>query len=113
MEKLQVYQVLECNKTLYKMLEQRTTFPISIGLKLHRIMKSFDEIEEYVFDTMDMTFENYEWGKMTNEQMMFYQNLISQEIELDFEKIPSKWFEENNKLMLSIEDISRLSIILC
>jgi hypothetical protein len=113
MEKLQVFQVLECNKTLYKMLEQRTAFPISVGLKIHRIMKSFDEVEEYVFETMDMTFGNFDWKNMTNEQIKFYNDLISQEIEVECEKIPISLFEKNEKLMLTIEDINSLSIILC
>lgn len=113
MEKLQVIQVMECNKTLYKMLEQRTTFSISVGLKLHKIMKIFDEIEEYVFETMDMTFGDFVWENMTDEQLVFYNSLILQEIEVDFEKLPTSLFEKNDNLMLSIEDIDRLSIILC
>ena len=113
MEKLRIFQILECNKTLYKMLEQRTVFPISVGLKIHRIMKSFNEIEEYIFETMNMTFGNFDWENMTNEQIMFYNNLISQEIEVEYEKIPTSLFENNEKLMLTIEDINRLSIILC
>lgn len=112
MEKLKIKDVLECNKTLYKMLEQRTTLPISIGLKIYRIMKIFEEIEEYIFETMDMTFKDFKWENLTTEQITFYNNLISQEIELDFKKLPQKFFEENNNLMLTIEDISNLSIIL-
>ena len=113
MEKLQVYQVLKCNEVLYKMFEQRNTFPISVGLKLNRIYKQFNEVEEYVFSLMDKTFENFEWMKMTDEQTIFYNGLLSEEIELDYEKIPSCCFENNDKLMLTMEDINNLEIILC
>ena len=112
MERLQVFDVLECNKTLYKMIEQKNTFPISIGLKLNKIIKEFDEVEEYVFNMMDMTFQDFDWSKMTKEQLMFYKNLISEEIELEYNKIPTSFFENNDKLMLTIEDIDKLRIIL-
>lgn len=112
MEKLCVFQVLECNKVLYKVLEQRTTFPISVGLKIYKIMKEFDNVEEYVFDTMDITFPNFVWDNMTNEQLEFYKTLISQEIEVDFEKIQQNVFENNDKLLLTVEDVGALSIIL-
>ena len=93
MEKLLVSQVLECNKTLYKIMQQKVNLPISVGLKFYRIMKIFDEIEEYVFETMDMTFENLDWNNMTNEQMLFYKNLISEQIEVEYTKIPQKELE--------------------
>lgn len=93
-------------------MEQKINLPISVGLKFYRIMKTFDEIEEYVFETMDMAFENFDWNNMTNEQMLFYKNLISEQIELDYVKIPQKDLENNNVLMLNIEDIEKLSIIL-
>ena len=112
MEKLLVSQVLECNKTLYKIMQQKVNLPISVGLKFYKIMKIFDEIEEYVFETMDMTFENLNWNNMTNEQMLFYKNLISEQIEVEYTKIPQKELENNNVLMLNIGDIEKLSIIL-
>ena len=112
MEKLVVSQVLECNKTLYKIMEQKINLPLSVGLKFYRIMKIFDEIEEYVFETMDMTFENLDWNNMTDEQMLFYKNLLSEQIEVEYTKIPKKELENNNVLMLNIEDIEKLSIIL-
>lgn len=113
MEKIQVSQVLECNRTLYKMMGQRTTFPISVGLKIYKMMKEFDEIEEYIFETMDFTFENFDWDNITEEQLAFYRNLVSQEIEIDIQKIPTELFKDNDKTMLTIEDIESLSIILC
>ena len=94
------------------MIEQKNTFPISIGLKLNKIIKEFDEVEEYVFNMMDMTFQDFDWSKMTKEQLMFYKNLISEEIELEYNKIPTSFFENNDKLMLTIEDIDKLRIIL-
>ena len=51
MKILKVYKVINCNKTLYKMFQQQKTFPISVGFKLFKIMKLFDEVEEYVFNT--------------------------------------------------------------
>lgn len=110
--KIQVQQVVECNKVLYKMLEQRITFPISVGIKLKKIMKMFDEVEEYVFETMDMAFGTIDWQQMTEEQITFYTNLVTEEIELDYDKIPISVFENNNDLKLTLEEIEKLSIIL-
>lgn len=113
MEKLQIFQVLECNKVLYKILEQRMAISVSVGLKINRIMKLFDEVEEYVFTTMDMAFQEINWENLTKEQNDFYEKLISEQIELEYNKIPTSFFEENDNLKLTIEDIERLSIILC
>ena len=59
-----------------------------------------------------MTFENLDWNNMTNEQMLFYKNLLSEQIEVEYIKIPQKELENNNVLMLNIGDIEKLSIIL-
>ena len=39
-------------------------------------------------------------------------NHLSQEIEVDFEKIQQNVFENNDKLLLTVEDVGALSIIL-
>lgn len=75
-------------------------------------MKKFDEVEEYVFNVLEMTFQNIDFNSMTEQQKMFYNNIVSSEIELEFETIDEKFFKENETVMLTIEDISNLGIIL-
>lgn len=112
MEKLKIYEVLNCNKTLYKMLCQQKTFPISLGFKLFKFMKIFDEVEEYVFSTMEMTFKDFRFEQMSEEEKIFYNTVLNSEIELEYERINTSYFENNDDLMLTIEDIGNLSIIL-
>ena len=94
------------------MFEQQNTFPISIGFKLFKIMKMFDEVEEYVFKIMEMTFEDFKFEQMNLEENIFYNTVLSSEIELEYERINASYFENNEDLMLTIEDISNLSIII-
>ena len=112
MQKIKIYEVFNCNRTLYKMFEQQKIFPISLGFKLFKLMKVFDEVEEYVFNTMEILFKDFKFEKMNEEEKMFYNTILSSEIELDYEKINAAYFENNEDLMLTIEDISNLSIIL-
>ena len=112
MERLKIYEIFNCNKTLNKMFEQQNTFPISIGFKLFKIMKMFDEVEEYVFNIMEMTFENFKFEQMNEEENIFYNTVLNSEIELEYERINASYFENNEDLMLTIEDISNLSIII-
>ena len=112
MTKLKIYEIFNCNKTLNKMIEQQNTFPISIGFKLFKIMKMFDEVEEYVFKIMEMTFEDFKFEQMNLEENIFYNTVLSSEIELEYERINASYFENNEDLMLTIEDISNLSIII-
>ena len=112
MERLKIYEIFNCNKTLNKMFEQQNTFPISIGFKLFKIMKMFDEVEEYVFNIMEITFKDFKFEHMNDEEKRFYDTILSSEIELKYDKINTSYFENNEDLMLTIEDISNLSIIL-
>ena len=112
MTKLKIYEIFNCNKTLNKMFEQQNTFPISIGFKLFKIMKMFDEVEEYVFKIMEMTFEDFKFEQMNLEENIFYNTVLSSEIELEYERINASYFENNEDLMLTSEDISNLSIII-
>ena len=43
---------------------------------------------------------------------IFYNTVLNSEIELEYERINTSYFEDNADLMLTIEDISNLSIIL-
>ncbi len=112
MQKIKIYEVFNCNRTLNKMFEQQKTFPISLGFKLFKLMKVFDEVEEYVFKIMEMTFKDFRFEQMSEDEKMFYNKVLSSEIELKYEKINTSYFENNEDLMLTIEDISNLSIIL-
>ena len=112
MEKLQIGQTFETNKVIFKLIQQQTKFPISIGLKLYKIAKIFDEIEEYVFNIMDMTFENFNIMEMTDEQKILFDKIMSEEIEVEIDKVPLSCFENNEKVMLTIDEIDKLSIIL-
>ena len=112
MEKLQIGQIFDCNRVIYKLIEQQTNFPIYVGIKLYSIYKKFDEIEEYVFKVMEMTFENFDFNIMTEEQKIFFNKLLREEVELDFEKITIDCFENNDNVKLSIDEIDKLMIIL-
>lgn len=111
-EKLHIYQVMECNKVLFKLIQQQSTFPFSIGFKIFQLSKKFDEVEEYVFNLMEDTFEDFNFKTMTDNQKMFYSSVLSSEIELEYEKIPMKFFEQNDDLKLTVEDIEKMMIIL-
>lgn len=112
MEKLQIYRVLNCNQTLIKMFQQQKTFSVSLGFKLYEIMKQFNEVEDYVIKVMETTYQNINFLNMTNEQTVFYNTLLSSEIELEYEKLDDNFFKNNDRLMLTLEDMSNLSIIL-
>ena len=47
-----------------------------------------------------------------NKVKEFFNKLMTEEIEIDYKKIPLKVFENNNELKLSIDEIGYLSIIL-
>ena len=112
MKKLKIFEIFNCNRTLNKIFEQKNTFPISIGFKLFKIMKMFDEVEEYVFNIMEITFKDFKFEHMNDEEKRFYNAVLSSEIELEYERINASYFENNEDLMLTIEDISNLSIII-
>lgn len=112
MKKLKIFEIFNCNRILNKIFEQKNTFPISIGFKLFKIMKMFDEVEEYVFNIMEITFKDFKFEQMNDEEKRFYNAVLSSEIELEYDKINMSYFENNEDLMLTIEDISNLSIIL-
>lgn len=75
-------------------------------------MKSFEEVEEFVMNTMEATFNEFSFELMTEEQSSFYNALISSEIELNFNEINEEVFVGNTQLNLTLEDIECLSIIL-
>lgn len=111
MEKLKIFEVLNCNRVLFKIFQQKNVLNASFGFKLFKISKIFDEVEEYVVNTMYMTFDSVDLEKLNDEQINFYNVLISSEIELDYDRVDSSLFEKNDELMLTLEDISNLQII--
>lgn len=112
MEKLTIYQVLNCNRTLYRLFKQGKLIPANIGFKIHHIMKVFDEVEEYVLHLMRVTFEDFDLGNFTDEQTLFYNNLLSSEVELDYERLDRSFFENNDNLFITLEDVDNLGVIL-
>ena len=113
MVRMSVSQILECNRAIYRIMEQRTLLSVSTGLKLNRIMKAFDEVEDYVFETMDAAFGRVEWGNLTQEHLSFYAAMVSEQVEMDIDMIPAGELSDNGNIMLDLHDIECLSVILC
>lgn len=112
MEKFQIGQIFDCNRVIFKIIEQQLKFPIHIGFKLNSLSKKFDEVEEYVFKVMDIAFGKFDFMSMTEEQETLFNKLLNEEIELDVEKIPIKYFENNDDITLTVKEIDKLMIIL-
>lgn len=112
MDILQIRDVFNCNRIIFKLTEQQSQFPIDVGFRLFKISKIFDEVEEFVFNLMNITFNDFQFEEMTDEQKMFFEKVMTQQIELEYDKIPLSVFENNDKLKLTIEEIGYLSIIL-
>lgn len=111
-EKVQIGIVLKCNKVLYKILQQQSSFSFSTGFKIYQIIKKFNSVEEFVISTMDSLFGGCDFNSLSEEQKTIYSSIISSEIEVTYEKIPLEVFKNNDKLMLTIEDLKDLEIIL-
>ena len=114
MEKILISDVFKCNQVIFKLMEQQQKFPISIGIKLFNISKKLDEVEDYVFNVMNLTFgeNDFSFDNMSEDERKFFNRILNEEIELDFEKIPSSAFENNDEVVLTIEEIGQLSKIL-
>lgn len=111
MEKIKVFELMACNRVLFKMMEEKRLFPVSLGFKLHKIMKEFDDVEEYIIDVMETTFGDIDLASMNDDEMKFYNVLLSSEVDVDYERVSQEWFETNSELMLTLEEINDLSII--
>ncbi len=112
MEKITIEKAILCNKTLFKLLQEKTEFPTFVSFNLYKAMKKLEEVEEFVFNVLDTTFVNLDMSNLNEEQMTFYNKLIQSEIEMDLPKISESYFENEKVSNLTIEDISNLSIIL-
>ena len=112
MEKIQIIQAFNCNQVILNLFQKQSKFPVSIGFKLLKISKMFDEVEEYVFAIMETTFKNFCIENMTDDQKLFFNKLMGEEIELEYNKIPISAFQNNDELKLSLDDLEKLMIIL-
>ena len=108
---MEIYKVLRCNKVLNKTLKSGR-FSIEVGFLIYKITKSFDEVEEYVIQTMNNIFPDIKLNEMTEEQKKAYNYVISSEIDLDVPRINIEKFKNSDGIKLSIEDIEAMEIIL-
>nr|DAS58176.1 MAG TPA: hypothetical protein [Caudoviricetes sp.] len=108
---MEIYKVLRCNKILNKTMKSGR-FSVEVGFLIYKISKMFDEVEEYVIQTMNNIFPDIKLDDMTEEQKNAYNYIISSEIELDVPLINIEKFKNSENIKLSIEDIEALSIIL-
>ena len=106
--------ILACNMTLYKLLnEQKKKISIPNGFKLYQMMKIFDDVENYVFSVMSDTFgSEINYNMLSDEQREFYDTIMNVEVELSFEKIDANVFEnEEDSVKVTIDEIDNLQII--
>lgn len=113
METLKIADIIRCNSTLYKMRGNELSFPMNVSFKIYQIIKLFDEVEDFVFNALKNVFgKDIDILNMTEQQKEVYDILLNSSIEIDIPKINKDYFKQNEKVNITIDDISNLQIIM-
>lgn len=100
-------------KTIDKIIAQQINLPANIAFALYKLYKQLIEMEEFVFQRLNMICgENVDFNNMTENQKILYSSVFDSEITIDVEdNINIEKVVKNNKINLTIQDIDNLNNI--
>lgn len=101
------------SKTIDKIIAQQINLPANIAFALYKLYKQLTEMEEFVFQRLNMICgENVDFNNMTENQKILYSSVFDSEITIDVEdNIDIEKVVKNNKINLTIQDIDNLNNI--
>ncbi len=101
------------SKTIDKVIAQQINLPANIAFALYKLYKQLIEMEEFVFQRLNMICgENVNFNNMTENQKILYSSVFDSEITIDVEdNINIEKVVKNNKINLTIQDIDNLNNI--
>lgn len=101
------------SKTIDKIIAQQINLPANIAFALYKLYKQLTEMEEFVFQRLNMICgENVDFNNMTENQKILYSSVFDSEITIDLEdNINIEKVVKNSKINLTIQDIDNLNNI--
>lgn len=105
-----IYEVFELNRILHSLLEQQSSYNIQIAFKIHSLVKWLNETEEFLFNRMNMLFNEGE----TDVKNPFYTAFLNSQI--PFVKTDLKvndLLNTDGNVNLDIKDVEVLNKMLC
>jgi hypothetical protein len=105
-----IYEVFELNRILHSLLEQQSSYNIQTAFKIHSLVKWLDETEEFLFNRMNMLFNEDE----TDVKNPLYVAFLNSQI--PFVKTDLKvndLLNTDGNVNLDIKDVEVLNKMLC
>lgn len=105
-----IYEVFELNRILHSLLEQQSSYNIQIAFKIHSLVKWLNETEEFLFNRMNMLFNEGE----TDVKNPLYTAFLKSQI--PFVKTDLKvndLLNTDGNVNLDIKDVEVLNKMLC
>lgn len=105
-----IYEVFELNRILHSLLEQQSSYNIQTAFKIHSLVKWLDETEEFLFNRMNMLF-NEDETEVKNPLYVAFLNS-----QLPFVKTDLKvndLLNTDGNVNLDIKDVEVLNKMLC
>jgi hypothetical protein len=105
-----IYEVFELNRILHSLLEQQSSYNIQTAFKIHSLVKWLDETEKFLFNRMNMLFNEDE----TDVKNPLYVAFLNSQI--PFVKTDLKvndLLNTDGNVNLDIKDVEVLNKMLC
>lgn len=113
MKKITVGEAMMLNNIIYKLIEQQIHYPINIAYKIYKLKQVFDDVENIMMARWNSLLgENFDMDNLTDEQYAIYAATISADIDVDLMGLTVDELVDNDKVVITITDMERLSQIL-
>lgn len=105
-----IYEVFELNRILHSLLEQQSSYNIQTAFKIHSLVKWLDETEEFLFNRMNMLF-NEDETEVKNPLYVAFLNSQIPFVKTDLKV--NDLLNTDGNVNLNIKDVEVLNKMLC
>lgn len=105
-----IYEVFELNRILHSLLEQQSSYNIQTAFKIHSLVKWLDETEEFLFNRMNMLF-NEDETEVKNPLYVAFLNSQIPFVKTDLKV--NDLLNTDGNVNLDIKDVEVLNKMLC
>lgn len=104
-----IYEVFELNRILHTLIKQQASYNIQIAFKLHSLIKWLNETEKFIFERMNIVFEE---DTMNTENPLYVAFLSSQIPMVETKLTVNDLLNTDGDVKLEIKDVEVLNKIL-
>lgn len=104
-----IYDIINANVVLEKLLKQQHEYNIQTAYKIYKLKKELDEVENFTMDRLKLALGNdYDLDNLDENQKMLYTSIMLTQININDTDLKLNDLTDNDRLKITVNEVEKI-----